>query len=227
MKLISDFRDYYDWAFDGKGEEFIRLATNTGPDKRGQFEILRDAGYKTPPFGRYDEVIGQDWAEGWVKYVVAYTDPMAHVGEGKEVWDRRKASVHVSARMDPDWVKYERVCSTFCSALVPGPTGVSWRELHVGPHVFMIEYTSNSDWRSNCGEGDIELLESRPNVGYHPKIRLPLFAIDFVHGAKDMYAVDFNIAPGIRGSGVEKELPSLVCALDLEKAWYDLIGHQQ
>ena len=206
MKLKTDFRDYYDWAFDGKGEEFVRIAVGAGPDRREQFRIMKDAGFKIPPVGTFDDLIEKyEWDEGRIKFVVAYTDTLAHVGEGKELWGigKWKSNPHMGQGR-----RYNEKYATFCSAYVLGPRGVSWRRLQVGRHVFWIEYTSEMDWRSNCGEGDIELLESKLNAGYHPHIRLPLFAIDFVHGAKDMYAIDFNIAPGIRGSGVEKVLSS-------------------
>ena len=55
---------------------------------------------------------------------------------------------------------------------------------------------------SNIGGGDTSVIGVEMNCGYH-SIRLPLFAVDFVVG-KEMYAVDFNISPGVRGSGVEK-----------------------
>lgn len=147
---------------------------------------------------------------------MAYTDLNAHVGEGKELWHINKwqSNPHMGGTE-----RYSDKWETFCSAYVDGPYGVSWRRLQVGPHVFWIEYTSNSDWRSNCGEGDIELLEYKLNEGYHPNIRLPLFAIDFVHGKKDMYAVDFNIAPGIRGSGVEKVLKPDHAVQAIEEAY--------
>ena len=58
---------------------------------------------------------------------------------------------------------------------------------------------------SNVGDGDCQVVGVYMNDGYHPSINLPLFAIDFVVG-QELYAIDFNVAPGIRGSGVEKLL---------------------
>ncbi len=206
MKLTTDFRDYYDWAFDGTGHEFVRIAANAGPNKREQFRILENAGFKIPPVGPLDELADMyEWAEGRIRYVVAYTDETAHVGEGKELWsiNKWKSNPHMSGNR-----RHVEKWATFCSAFVEGPRGVSWRRLQVGPHVFWIEYRSDDDWRSNCGAGDIELLECQMDAGYHPTIRLPLFAVDFVHGAKDMYAVDFNVAPGVSGSGVQRVLPA-------------------
>ncbi len=223
MKLLTDFRDYYDHAFDGNGDEFVRMAEGTGPDKREQFRILADAGFATPPVGTFSDLIElEEWPEGRIKFVVAYTDPAKHVGEGKEVWGMNRWQSNPHMGMPGGQRHYDKF-QTFCSAFVgPLSGGVSWRRLQVGPHVFWIEYRSDTDWRSNCGEGDVWLLESNLNEGYHPRIRLPLFAIDFVHGEKDMYAVDFNIAPGIKGSGVERVLDAYSCVESLEKAVVDL-----
>lgn len=96
----------------------------------------------------------------------------------------------------------------FCSAFVGNPfenKGCSIRRLQVGPHVFWVEYKSSESWMSNFGEGTNEVIGVEKNAGFHPVIRKPLFAIDFVLG-REMYAVDFNTAPGIRGSGVEKHI---------------------
>ena len=216
MRLTTDFHDYYDWAFDGNGCELVRFAKDSGPDKKEQFQILKNAGFKIPPVGTLDELFDLGWwEEGRIKYVVAYEDLMSHRGNGKDLWSigKWKTNPHMSGirRHDDKW-------KTFCSAFVLGSPdlnrSISWRRLQVGPHVFWIEYTSADDWRSNRGEGDIELLESRLNDGFHPVLKYPLFAIDFVHGVKDMYAIDLNIAPGVRGTGVEREL----CAIDFVRA---------
>lgn len=222
MKLVSDFRDYYDWRFDGRGDEFVRLAANSGPDKREQFRLLRDAGFAVPPTGTLDELREQyEWREGRIRRVVAYTDPLAHTGEGKELWsiDRFRSNPHMGG-VD----RFAATRDTFCSAFVEGPRGVSWRRLQLGRHVFWIEYRSDADWRSNCGEGDTVLLEAQLDAGYHPLIRLPLFAIDFVHGAKEMYAIDFNVAPGVAGSGVQRHLTASEAVEAIETAVAALRG---
>lgn len=216
MRLVTDFRDYYDHFFTGTGPEFVRVAANAGPDKREQFRILKAAGFKIPPVGTLDELAGLDWwEEGRIRHVVAYTDETAHVGEGKELWHvhKWKTNPHMGGVR-----RYADKWATFCSAYVEGSRGVSWRRLQIGRHVFWIEYRSTDDWRSNCGDGDVELLEMEC-PGYHPHIRLPLFAIDFVHGAKDMYAVDFNVAPGVSGSGVQRVLRPWDAAKEIEDAY--------
>jgi hypothetical protein len=113
----------------------------------------------------------------------------------------------------------------FCSAFVGsypkvcGGGSSSIRRLQIGPHVFWIEYTSKESWMSNVGDGDIAVIGVERDAGYH-SIRLPLFAIDFVLG-KEMYAVDLNVSPGIRGSGVEKYIKPYEVLEALEQSYRD------
>jgi hypothetical protein len=208
MRLESTFRDYYDPFFDGKGDVFRRIGGNVGPTKREQFALLMAADYEVPPHGLFEDLIGEYWeAEDWtIERCVVYDDETAHCGEGKRM-SRRVME------------EFDRSTGKFACAFVgdPNANGVSHRLLQVGPHRFWIEYRSNESWMSNVGDGSCETFAVEKGVGYHPHLPYPLFAIDFVLG-KDMrqYAVDFNTAPGIRGSGVEKFLsgPEAVEAIE-------------
>lgn len=202
MRLISDFRDYYDRCFDGQGPVFTRTAVGAGPSRREQFTILQQAGFHIPPVGTVGDVMDSWWErEGRrINAVVAYEDEMAHCGEGKKLYHRYNADLKTESKMGYD-ERRELFCSAFLgNPLTPVPSE-SLRRLQIGSEVYWIEYRSTESWMSNVGEGDMDVIGHES--GYHPKIKLPLFAIDFVIG-KEMYAVDFNIAPGIKGSGVEK-----------------------
>lgn len=218
MKLVSSWGDYYDWAFDGQGEVFERIGGNTGPPKREQFRLLEEAGYMVPKHGLVADVLGS-WSDSelrWIKWVVAYEDEMAHCTEGKRLFseDSLKSNPHMGM---PGGDRYHKERQLYCSEFIGDPLakGNSLRLLQVGPHVFWLEYTSNESWMSNYGDGDIEVVGVYLNSGYHHKINLPLFAVDFVIG-KWMYAVDFNSAPGLRGTGVERYLkgPEVVAAFE-------------
>ncbi len=234
MRIHSTFRDYYDIWADGTGPVLQRVGGNSGPTKREQFRILEEAGWLTPPNGVVGEILDSWWeAERQrVKWVVAYTDETAHCTEGKEVWWKQCASLNRQPKMGYD-AQNERANrnyrEVYCSAFVGSypqfvagnQKSTSLRYLQVGPHVFWIEYSSTESWMSNYGDGDIQVVCIELDKGYHPKIRLPLFAVDFVLG-REMYAVDFNTAPGIRGSGVEKVLSGKDCCQALERALEDL-----
>lgn len=215
MKLVSDFSDYYDHHFDGKGPEFRRVSTE-GPTKREQFDILAKAGYRVPPHGLVSDVHGSYWEseQGRVKWVVAYEDERAHCGEGKRLL----------SDMEVKWggnvnrlSEHYRLNSLFCSAYVGFPfnrPSVSWRLLQIGRQRFWIEYKGDNDWRSNVGEGSCEVIGHE--MGVNASLHKSLYAIDFVLG-KELYAIDFNVSPGIRGSGVEKLMSAKAVVNELER----------
>lgn len=214
MRLVSTFRDYYDPFFDGRGDEFVRTGGNVGPAKSEQLHILESLGFATPPHGRVEDVLDSWWEaeRTWVRWVVAYTDPAAHCGEGKELFNRGRI------RSNPDMSgrpRFTRERALFCTAFVGDPfarPAVSWRRLQVGRRVFWVEYTSTASWMSNVGDGTCVVIG---DAGVWPDGPYPLWAVDFVLG-REMYAVDLNTAPGIRGSGVEKVLggPEVVSEIE-------------
>jgi hypothetical protein len=114
----------------------------------------------------------------------------------------------------------------YCSAYVGGyfqacKAGESLRRLQIGPHVIWVEYKSTESWMSNFGEGTCEIVGQELNAGYHPTIRLPLFAVDFVWGKHDLYAVDFNTAPGTSGIKIERVLSGREVCQAVEEALID------
>ena len=229
MKLVSTFIDYYDHFFDREGPVFVRAGGSTGPSRREQHLLLERAGFLVPPRGYVGEVMGSPWeAEGIsrIQVVVAYTDEMAHCTEGKRVFTEGhlRSNPHMGAPGgDRYWKEHQLYCTAFVggmSAWAQSYRGVcSLRRLQVGPHAFWIEYRSTEGWMSNHGDGSATVVGVEKDSGYHPAIRYPLFAIDFVLG-REMWAVDFNTSPGIRGSGVEKHLsaPQAVEAIKAAKA---------
>jgi hypothetical protein len=228
MRLKRTFADYYDHLFDygSEGKAFVRVGGNTGPPKREQFRILEAAGFRTPPHGTVGDVLGTWWEveKQWVKAVVAYTDEMAHCAEGKRLY------LHGELKSNPDmgapggnryWREYQLYCSAFVGNHYCRTEGVSWRRLQVGPQVFWVEYRSTTSWMSNL-EGECAVIGVERNAGFHPHIRRPLFAVDFVIG-REMYAVDLNYAPGIRHSGVEDLLPAEE-AVRAITSWFEEFG---
>lgn len=216
LKLISDFHDYYDHQFDLEGETFRRVTTD-GLSRQELLEYLQKLEFTVPTFGTVRELGSllepQD-------RVVLHHDIWAHRGDGKELTTMKEALE-----------KYPDVLATqFIQFNVPGTKpevkGLSWRYLQIGTESFWIEYTSTEDWRSNCGDGDINLFfrdktELFSDHQYDDLLRFkfPLFAVDFVPDGETLYAVDFNIAPGVRGTGVEKLLPAKEAAKAIKNAY--------
>lgn len=200
VKLKSDFNDYYDHWFDvyNVGLTFERMSTG-GMSRRGMLEYMQSIGIRVPIFGITQEILYSQNKQPSV--VVVYMDEFSHRGEGKV-----RLTLAEAASEYPDKLVIE---------YIPSYTDMgskSLRYLQVGDKRFWLEYSSTNDWRSNCGDVSIRILSREPD-GYHKKIGLPLFAIDFVEDVKGiLYAVDFNIAPGIKGTGVENILSAMVVA---------------
>jgi len=192
------------------------------------FKFLELHGYELPRHGTVKE-ISELYPNRWIgfaegmscdepsyipefdtwKYVevVVYTDINSHRGEGK-----------IKMRLDEAMEKYP---NNFASFYIFN-WSTSYRHLQIGEKSFWLMYHSNRrDWRSNCGNVNINILSQ--NIGYHKSIKYPLFAIDFVLKTdpdfylkykgqykgerKDTYlAIDFNISPGINGTGIEEIL---------------------
>jgi len=223
MMLKSDFVDYYDHCL-ATGEPVFERMTTGGPSKREQLKLLDAAGFLTPPHGLVGEVMDSWWEaeQRRVRAVVAYTDETLHCGEGKRVYLRHHLRSNPHMGM-PGGDRYWRENELYCTAFVGCPLEAGYgassvRRLQVGRHVFWVEYRSTESWMSNVGDGDCFVIGAEFGAGYHPHIDLPLFAVDFVLG-REMYAVDFNTAPGIRGSGVEKLLPAPAAA-DAILSWF-------
>jgi hypothetical protein len=215
LRLLSDFSDYYDHWFDsGAGCANLRRYSTDGVGRFEQLYFMGRAGIKVPAYGVVRSLLGDVPRYGAPEAephrvskratkLVVYTDDMAHCGEGKVL-----VSLDEAMERYPDNVATE---------YIEGCPGVSWRYLQVGVHCFWIEYKSRDDWRSNCGDVKMQVVGEGTGWGSLP--RLPLFAIDYVIG-DELYAVDFNVAPGVRGTGVERILSPKQAAESIVEAYH-------
>ncbi|WP_144402114.1 hypothetical protein [Geoalkalibacter subterraneus] len=198
LQLKSDFRDWYDCAFDLQGQMVFERLSTAGMSRRQMFAFLQKLGLRTPRHGLVEDLVSalthdcEDWPKDLQRRfldqavdVVIYHDEQAHCGEGKQ-----KISAGKALDLYPD---------TYASEFIPSVAGrgsVSLRYLQVGQRRWWLRYWSQDDWRSNAGEGDCEILcEEKP--GRPHEINDPLFAVDFIRAGKKLYAIDFNIAPGL------------------------------
>jgi len=127
MRLKSDFRDWYDHAFDRDGPEFVRLSRG-GLSRREMFVFLDDLDLRVPLHGTVSTIVprlerGEGHllvGHGWRKLVV-YQDEHAHCGEGKVLMDAQDA-------LDSSPEAY---CSEYIP-VTPSCVGISIRHLQVG-----------------------------------------------------------------------------------------------
>ncbi|MHB1681532.1 MAG: hypothetical protein ACYCYO_01710 [Bacilli bacterium] len=198
LMLCSNFVDYYDHHFDLTGRPFPRFSQG-GMSRRQMFAFLKRVGLEVPIHGivreLYErmEAYDQEYPESTMDLVV-YLDETAHRGEGK---------IHLGFKEALDVYPNQ-----FASMYIHPPQDLaqSTRYLAVGDRAFWLRYESIDDWRSNCGDVRITVLREEKRGRY--LIPFALYAIDFVPIGQlnEQLAVDFNVAPGIRGTGVEERL---------------------
>lgn len=190
LKLRSNFLDYYDHQFDLSGEEFRRMS-NEGMNRIEMLDFMKSKRLIVPPYG----VVRQLKHHAYITpeaFVVVHLDINSHRGENKLLMRYREA--------------LEQYPDAFMVMYASSFTGVSWRYLKVGSRSFILRYEGD-DWRSNWNTKNI-IVESDDASWIKIDITAPLFAIDFVKnerldGENVMVAIDFNIAPQIKGSGIE------------------------
>lgn len=176
-----------------------------GLSRPDMFGELRATKFVVPCFGTvYDvaSVLTQQCGSlaSAVCDVVVYHDLRAHCGEGKELLPLRQALLRY-----PD-----AFCSHFIPSM-PGSGSVSLRHLRIGLRQFWLRYSSANDWRSNAGDVKVEVLcEERPfkELPFSEReiYKHPIVAVDFVRAGSKLFAIDLNVAPGLRGTGIESQV---------------------
>lgn len=218
LKLVTDFRDYYDHAFADEGEPFYRKAAS-GPNRIEMFNILSSIGIDVPKHGivtdLYKDLEGQhadqkqfqDYSK--IVQLVVYDDLYTHQGNGKQLMTLDEAN--------------QKAPNNYAAQFLPSFSAGSWHKgadkypetmrcLVVGKEVYWLLYSSDDKWRSNCGNVEISEIKqlSRKVYPRMENIQLPLYAIDFAspygrHAVNDLTAIDFNIAPGLTGTPVQDD----------------------
>jgi hypothetical protein len=187
VKLITDFWDYYDHEFDLEGETFKRKS-QSGMNRIEMFKFLEYNWIWTVPNGYTKDLITEDDIKSNKEFVI-YTDINAHRAEGK---------MKVSAQE-----AVEKYSDNYCSAYDGNNFGISYRRLQIGNIVCWLKYQSKN-WRSNYGDVNIEVTHVLRNNTDVLNFKYPLSAIDYIQSYLGvLYAVDFNIAPQIKGTGLE------------------------
>lgn len=198
MKIIlrSDFIDYYDAYFDTlKKPEVHHTFHRSSKDRTARMDLFSYMSEQlkllTPLHGTVREVSERVRLNMENKHVVVYTNEYAHRGDGKE-----RVGLKTALKRHPN-----RHCSLY---MQPDDGTISYRFLSIGVSLkYLMSYKSNHAWKSNVGNVEINLLENPPDIkSYH----YPMFAIDFVISRGLPYAVDFNSAPSLAGTPIEKVL---------------------
>jgi len=212
VAIVSDFIDYYDHAFYPRYEAEVVWDRRSRNDmsKAEQFALLERLGFEVPEHGTvvdlyklFREKLPEFTDELFGLYteainVVVYLDPFAHKGEGKIL------TTLGDALRDHPYL----YCSRFVESAPQFPAmeyATSYRHVQIGRKSLCLRYTGFGSWMSNHAEEvEVELLfegyEGRGPLSSH--VPYPVFAIDMVQSGPWLYAIDFNTAPGLSGTGI-------------------------
>lgn len=207
LRLETDFRDDYDHRFNPQGPIIFRRRTNDGPTRRMMFGLFSAVGLAAPWHGSIQEACRVAGSLSSHRFVVhSRPDAAEHRGEGKELVsvlrlrDAEPAAVsggfaveHIDTRPDSGGWQSE-----------------AWRLLLVGTRSFWFRYRSWTDWRTNCGDGQTDLLlpDLEPRVvsdlekasrDLQVLLQRPLLAMDFVQprDSGSLLAIDLNVSPAL------------------------------
>jgi hypothetical protein len=193
IRLKSDFHDFYDHWFAGSWQEanlVFERYTRSGPSRPEMMELLAGQGMTVPRYGRVRELAKSLPGE---TELVVHLDELAHQAEGKI-----KCAVNEAVQSYPDFFGVEYIESG-CAG------GCTLRCVCIGQREFWMEYYNPRGWRSNAGDVSITMLAgSVRQEGLLPEF--PLWAIDYVPAGGRLYAIDFNIAPRLEGTGLEDRI---------------------
>lgn len=206
IALSSDFVDYYDdwFASPSRAEpDYIyQRFGHMGPSRPGMFKLFERLGLQTPVHG-LARFVGTSFACMNHRFddrkVVVHLETYCHQGEGMRLMTLAEAVADY-----PDHF--------ICEYVDPGNNAPSsLRYLRIGRLQFWLQYTSESDWRSNCGDYVVQVLRQDAPLSFeqvtNTDLKYPAFSIDFVQG-RYLYAIDMNLSPRVSGTGVEQLIDS-------------------
>jgi hypothetical protein len=204
MRLKSDFIDYYDHEFIGRGsDDYMLLRPSVNPEmpRERMFELLKESRLSVPFYSRNKA----DFVNRGISKVVVYTDELAHRGEGKRVCVINLLEDDQSLKAE--FIDIDREFGSSSSRL-----------LFIGHHAFLLGYRSSDSWRSNYGDDvSIDLISVTKNDRHEWRLseelkKYPLLAIDSVisHNGDSCF-VDLNTSPSWRHTWLEELLhPAVV-----------------
>ncbi len=206
VQLETDFIDYYDHMFDSVGRKFRRMS-RTHMTRSAAFRRMQELGLDVPLYGTVSRM--WDMLTDCDRQVVVYTDELAHRGECKELMFLKEACIKYQDE-DP-------LCALFIDTASEQPFSV--RYLRIGPHVFWLCFSSDDEWRSNCGSDVSVTFVADQGIAIDENTYHPLLAIDFIPSTGGVwYAVDYNTSPGLRHTPIEDELTAQE-VVDAIKIW--------
>ena len=201
VRLVSDFKDYYDEAFDSDGRIFFRNRFKKGSKRQVLNTLSRmfsGGSFSVIPHGPVFEM------PSIIKSFYRTREP---VDDFLVVSSRLVVYAEGARLLTPIGVAMELYPKEFSTLYIftwpfSGSSSIRW--LQIGRVVVILKYISYTSWNSR--EGEVDVIVKRIWRVSEP-IRLfgsPIFAIDFVSDGKRLYALDMEVNPVLQGTGVER-----------------------
>jgi len=230
IQLESDFSDYYDAELQKLDNNSTLTRWNKWrANKPTQYKILKSYGINTPLFGTPKEVFYQLKAAGVDK----------PEGQYVVVW--------IENAIDPLRVKLSTALSQYENEFVVEyvieddrkNVGQSVRCLYVGSKVYAYEMTNRQEYRSIDDEQwlagktvnggivrvDLSQVSEIDQVDEEGQIMMndintivPIYRSDIVERNGELYAVNFNSAPSLKGTPFQNAVPAEIMALRVSES---------
>ncbi len=201
IRLVSDFRDYYDEVFDPDGRVFFRNRFKKGSKRQmlGTLSrMLSESGFSVIPHGLVLEM---------PSVIKRFYKTQDSIGDFLVVSSRLVVYAEGTKLLAPIGVAMELYPKEFSTLYIftwpfSGSSSIRW--LQIGRIVAILKYVSYTSWNSR--EGEVDVIVKRIWRVEKP-IKLfgsPIFALDFVSDGKRLYALDMEVNPVLQGTGVEE-----------------------
>ena len=197
LKIVSDFKDYYDYLSNDKDPLMIYERRYESSMSRGAaIKHIKELGIPVIELGmpRQFKLLHDK--------VVIYTDVKAHESKGKRIVD-----------IDPAVDMYS---TNLCSPLYTDGNGVTVKFLQIGELRYRITF-QNKNFNTEISEGeivDIVRLES----GLNYSIQEPIFSLDYIQSGNNMLCMDFNQVQKLESLSFQNILASEVIVEQIVKA---------
>ena len=200
--LETDYEDYYDHLFLKADDphapaDAIRYVRNKKDEipRKHLFSVLHSHRLLTPPHGIVKDLrLSMDMKQA----VVVFTEPSKHSGGQKHVMGYQEALM-----------KHSKEFMTVFSNSEPN---VTYRYLVIGERAFYLECKVKDHWDFNVNPKiNIEEVEPGNELKGCEPFPVPIYSIDFTsfkdkNGQEWMVAVDLNLAPTLKGTGIDELL---------------------
>lgn len=227
--LILKQRYYYDY-YDHHFSSIYFAPENTPvwhrnsrdfPNRTECFNKLKEYGIPTPVWGIVRDMANSD-------KLVVYTDELSHQGFGKELLSAEDALEKYPDHLCSQYIYSEAFYKARVAAGGKPYGGISRRYLMIGEFGWVLEYRAESDWRSNVGNVDIDVLGPLSDwplvdkmIGMMREYKSPIFALDVVPVSEaEWLCTDLNLAPGMAGCGINELVPAVQAAEQIKDFYY-------